>query len=91
VTRSAFSQSANDNNKQIVLIIENHIFSPSEIHVPAAHRIKLLVQNRDNTAEEFDSTSLKVEKVIAGRGEAVVQLTCWLWRCAIEAVLAHQA
>jgi hypothetical protein len=32
------------------------------------------VQNRDDTAEEFDSKSLKVEKVIAGRGEAVVRL-----------------
>jgi plastocyanin len=69
-----FSQSPDNNNEQIVLIIGNHVFTPSEIHVPAGRKIQLLVQNRDDTAEEFDSTSLKVEKVIAGRGEAVVRL-----------------
>jgi len=59
---------------QVVLTIKDHVFSPSEIHVPAGKKTQLLVKNLDPTAEEFDSTALKVEKVIAGRSETVVRL-----------------
>jgi plastocyanin len=59
---------------QIVLTIENHAFMPAEIHVKAGQKIQILVRNLDATAEEFDSTSLKIEKVIAGKSEAVVRL-----------------
>jgi plastocyanin len=59
---------------QIVVILEKHVFTPAEIHVPAGQRMQLLIKNLDATAEEFDSTTLKVEKVIAGRGETVVRL-----------------
>jgi plastocyanin len=59
---------------QIVLTIENHAFSSAEIHVKAGQRIQILVRNLDPTAEEFDSTSLKIEKVIAGKSEGVLRL-----------------
>jgi hypothetical protein len=59
---------------QIEVILKNHRFTPSEIHVPAGKRMQLLIKNQDDKAEEFDSTSLKVEKVIAGGGEGVVRL-----------------
>ena len=54
--------------------IQNHVWSPKEIHVPAGRRVVLNVKNLDPTAEEFDSTALKVEKVIAGHGEGTVRL-----------------
>ena len=59
---------------QIVLTIENHVFSPAEIHVKAGQRSEILVRNLDPTAEEFDSTSLKIEKVVAGKSEATLRL-----------------
>jgi plastocyanin len=59
---------------QIVLTIENHKFSPAEIHVKSGQKSQILIKNLDATAEEFDSTSLKIEKVIAGRSEGVVRL-----------------
>ena len=59
---------------QVVLTIENHAFAPAEIHVKAGQRAEILVNNLDATAEEFDSTSLKIEKVVAGKSEAVVRL-----------------
>ena len=63
-----------DASGQIVVILQNHAFSPSEIHVPVGKRIQILVKNRDATAEEFDSSSLKVEKVIGGGSEGIVRL-----------------
>jgi Cupredoxin-like domain len=42
--------------------------------VPAGKRTQLLIKNQDATAEEFDSTALKVEKVIGGGGEGTVRL-----------------
>lgn len=59
---------------QVEVILKDHRFTPAEIHVPAGKRTQLLVKNQDATADEFDSTSLKVEKVIGGGSEGVVRL-----------------
>ena len=58
----------------ISVVIENHRFTPSEIHVPAKKPAVLEIENRDATAEEFDSSALKVEKVIAGHAKGSVRL-----------------
>ncbi len=58
----------------IVVILKDHKFTPAEIHVKANVRTQLLVKNQDATAEEFDSTDLRVEKVIAGGREGTVRL-----------------
>lgn len=50
----------------IAVTIKDHVFNPAEIHVPAGKRVILRVTNADSTPEEFDSTALQVEKVIAG-------------------------
>jgi plastocyanin len=54
--------------------ISDHRFAPSEIHVPAGKRIALTVVNNDPLSEEFDSSALKVEKVIAGKSQGVVHI-----------------
>ncbi len=54
--------------------IKNHRFTPSEIHVPAGKPVLLTIKNEDPTAEEFDSSALKVEKVIAGGASGTVRL-----------------
>jgi plastocyanin len=56
------------------LTIKDHVWHPAEIHVPAGKRVIFNVKNLDDTAEEFDSTALKVEKVIAGGGEGAVRI-----------------
>jgi plastocyanin len=53
--------------------IKNHQFSPADIRVPAGKRITLEVINDDPTPEEFESSALKVEKVIPGKSKATVQ------------------
>jgi hypothetical protein len=59
---------------QVELIIKDHRFTPAEIHVPAGKPAIVTVRNQDETAEEFDSTALKVEKVVAGGGYGTVRL-----------------
>ncbi len=54
------------------LAIENHKFIPDRIEVPAGRKVKLVVDNRDATAEEFESGALRIEKVIAGKGKGIV-------------------
>lgn len=56
------------------LVIENHQFTPSEITVPANQAVEIEVVNKDAQAEEFDSSDLKVEKVIAGKDSGTVRL-----------------
>jgi plastocyanin domain-containing protein len=57
-----------------VLTIKDHRFTPTEIKVPANQRVMITVINDDATPEEFDSSALKVEKVIAGKSKAVVRI-----------------
>jgi plastocyanin domain-containing protein len=58
----------------ITVTIKNHVFSPSEIKVPANKRITITVVNDDPTPEEFESHPMKVEKVIPGNSKAVVRI-----------------
>jgi len=54
------------------LVIQDHVFQPAELVVPAGKKIKLVVENRDATPEEFDSHSLNREKVIAGKSTGTI-------------------
>jgi hypothetical protein len=58
----------------IAVTLQNHKFSPSEIHVKANTLAVIALTNKDSTAEEFDSTSLKVEKVVAGNSSGNVRI-----------------
>jgi plastocyanin len=57
------------------ITLRDHRFEPAELHVPAGKRIALTVINADPLSEEFDSSSLKVEKVIAGKSQGVVHIS----------------
>jgi len=58
----------------IDVTIKDHRFTPSEIHVPAGKPAVLNIKNEDATAEEFDSSALKIEKVIGGDLNGTVRL-----------------
>jgi len=58
----------------IPLRIKDHKFTPAEIHVKANVPNVIVMSNEDATAEEFDSISLKVEKVVAGNSSGNVRL-----------------
>ena len=65
---------AADDLTQIPVAIKDHRFNPTEIFVPAGKAVVLNIKNEDSTAEEFDSSALKVEKVIAGGNTGSVRL-----------------
>lgn len=56
------------------LVIKDHRFEPAELNVPAGKKIKLLIENKDATPEEFESHSLNREKVISGNGSAIMYI-----------------
>src|ERR1700760_347638 len=58
----------------IAVTLKDHKFSPSIIHVKANTPSVIALTNKDPLAEEFDSTALKVEKVIAGNSSGNVRL-----------------
>jgi plastocyanin len=56
------------------LVIQDHKFQPAEIAVPAGKKVKLVIDNRDATPEEFESHALNREKVIAGKSTATIYI-----------------
>ena len=53
-----------------VIEIKDHLFMPSVIRIPANTKVKLIVINKDDTPEEFESYELNREKVIVGKQQA---------------------
>ena len=58
----------------ILLKIKDHRFTPVEIHVKANQSSLIVMTNADATPEEFDSTSLKVEKVVPGNASGNIRI-----------------
>lgn len=61
-------------DNEFTITIQNHRFAPAEITVPAGKKIKLFVENKDTTPEEFESHELNREKIIAGNSRATIYL-----------------
>ena len=59
---------------EVLLVINNHQFEPSELKVAAGQRVKLIVHNQDTTPEEFESHSLNREKVIPAGSKATIYI-----------------
>jgi cupredoxin-like protein len=58
----------------IPVTLKDHHFTPAVIHVKAGEPAIIALANNDDQAEEFDSTSLKVEKVVAAHSSGNVRL-----------------
>jgi hypothetical protein len=58
----------------VSISIKNHRFQPAEISAPANVPIVLTVKNLDATPMEFESVSLRVEKVVTGNGTGIIRL-----------------
>ncbi|HWY66000.1 MAG TPA: cupredoxin domain-containing protein [Rhizomicrobium sp.] len=56
------------------LTIRDHKFAPAEIHVKAHTPTTVTLTNEDDQAEEFDSTALKIEKVVTGHATGIMRL-----------------
>lgn len=70
----ALPAQAGDEVQTYKIAIENHQFVPATLEVPAGKPFKLEVENKDATAEEFESHDFKAEKVIAGKSKAIIKV-----------------
>ena len=55
---------AADAPQEIPVTIEKNRFSPEEIKVKAGAAFVLVITNKDNAPEEFESKALRIEKII---------------------------
>lgn len=68
------AQNAAQAAESYTLSIKDHRFNPAELEVPAGQKFKLVVRNEDSTPEEFESKSLKREKIVKGKSEIILNL-----------------
>jgi hypothetical protein len=54
------------------LVLEGHRYSPGELVVPAGVRVRLVLENKDQTPEEFESYALNREKLVGPGGKVIV-------------------
>ena len=68
------SSCTNEEAHNIYISIKNHKFEPEIITAPPMKKIKIHVANHDSTPEEFESLSLKREKLIPPKSTSVIVL-----------------
>lgn len=54
------------------IIIKDHVFVPATTVLPSGKKAKLVIENQDDSAEEFDSHALKREKIIPPRSQGAI-------------------
>ena len=64
--------SAQDTTLQVT--IQNGRFQPSELRAPVNVAVVIVIKNNDAKPAEFESSSLKVEKVIPAKSQASVRI-----------------
>lgn len=58
----------------VTLSVKDHKFQPAEARAAANKAFTIVVKNLDATPIEFESKTLRVEKVIAGGAEASIRM-----------------
>src|SRR4051794_23683965 len=58
----------------VEIVVKDKKFVPAEVRAPANARIVIQVKNQDAVAMEFESKSLKLEKVVAPNSEGLVRV-----------------
>jgi hypothetical protein len=59
---------------EVQMSVNGHHFQPAEVHAPANQPLAIKVKNLDATPMEFESVSLRVEKVVTAGTEGVVHV-----------------
>ena len=58
----------------VAITVKNHRFEPARPTAPANVPVTLRIRNLDTTPMEFESVSLRVEKIVVGNSEGLVRL-----------------
>jgi cupredoxin-like protein len=59
---------------RVSVTLKDHKFSPAEPTAPSGKPIIIEVSNLDSTPSEFESKTLRVEKVVPGGGKIAIQV-----------------
>jgi len=68
------SHSSLAQRQEFTLVLHNHLFYPAEITIPSNQKIKLIIDNQDDSIEEFDSFSLNREKVLFPKQKSIIYI-----------------
>ena len=58
--------------KVFELVLKDHTFTPTKLTIPANQKVKIVIVNKDDTAEEFDSFDLNRERFIFAGKRATI-------------------
>ena len=72
IALAALASLAEAATPEIEIQIRDHLFFPATIEVPAGVKVRLMIDNQDDTPEEFESYELNREKVIPGKSRTVI-------------------
>ncbi len=61
-----------NNEPEYVIRIVHHQFVPAELHIPRGIKVRIVLDNQDDNAEEFDSHSLNREKHVPAKSQATI-------------------
>jgi|SRR5215469_11075211 len=59
---------------EYVIKISHHQFVPAELHIQTGIKVRIVLDNQDDTAEEFDSHSLNREKHVLPKSQATIYI-----------------
>lgn len=74
LTLVGLSQLAMATTDSYEISVSNHRFEPAEVTIPANTKVKLVVHNMDSSPEEFESHSLRREKIIGPNQSGVINI-----------------
>ncbi len=66
IALSVAGASAADTPPELALTLDQHRFSPEELRVKANAPFVLVITNKDKEDEEFEMSSLRIEKIVPG-------------------------
>jgi hypothetical protein len=70
----AFVSTADAEQVTLLIALKDHHFLPAELNAPAKQPIVIEVSNQDSTPAEFESKTLRVEKIVAANSKITVQI-----------------
>jgi Cupredoxin-like domain len=70
----AFVSAAKAEQVTLQVALKGHRFLPAELSAPANKPLVIEVSNQDPTPSEFESKTLRVEKVVAANSKITVQV-----------------
>jgi len=57
---------------EYIITIRDHRFHPSELTIPAQTKVRIVIDNKDSTPEEFDSHPLNREKHVPANSQETI-------------------